>query len=107
MRGACYAPPIARITVLPVPKMSQANPTRGSQSTGFVCLKPFKADGSVGTTIPFSGSPVPGTNERTRFAGSRWPAELLTNRGSIANEFPVGQLVPSGVTPFTLAALLQ
>src|SRR5262249_16745035 len=35
--GAWCTPPIIRKTVFPWPEMSQANPARGSQSTGAVC----------------------------------------------------------------------
>src|ERR1700682_5507370 len=92
---------MARRIVLPLPNISQANPTRGSQSRDLVFRKPRGAFGSVARTIPFARSPVPGTKVPTRLTLVR---NSVGVRGSKARRLAVGQAAPvsANVVPFEL-----
>src|SRR5258707_5774898 len=93
---------MARRIVLPLPNISQANPSRGSQSSDLVLRNPRGAFGSVARTIPLARSPVPGTKVPTRLTLVR---NTVGVRGSKALRFAVGQAVAvsARVVPFVLA----
>src|ERR1043166_7218961 len=82
-----------RSTVRPLPRKSQARPTRGSRSIDRVMRKPLGAFGSDDKTIPFPKSPVPGTKVPTRLVLVSNCAAVGLGRflGSSARRFAVGQ----------------
>src|SRR5207247_11343070 len=68
-----------RRTVLPLPKRSQANPTRGSKSKDVVILYPFGVFGSVPIASPLFGSP---TNVPSAFL-TNVPTRLILVRSTV------------------------